>query len=83
VIDLIVKLLIIIFAFVVVGCFAFWPQELGRIFNRWRGPGVEPAEPRGANLRKTVETIWFRQIGVLLITLTAYVVYLWISMAPR
>ena len=82
-IDFIVKLLILMFAFVVGGCFAFWPQELSRHFNRWRNPRLEPVEPRGTNLRKRVEVIWFRQIGVLLIALTAYVVYLWISMAPR
>ena len=79
-IDLVIKLLIVMFTLFVGVCFAVWPREVGRKLDKWRGRGVESAEDRGRDVRKTAAVLALRQMGALLIALTCYVVYLWIKL---
>ena len=75
-IDLIVKLLLLMFAFAVGGCFAFWPQRVNRQFERWRGSSVESAEDGRMSIRQSAAVYTINRVGVLLIVLVSYLVYL-------
>jgi len=80
-IEMIIKLLIVMFTLFVGVCFAVWPREVSRKLDKWRGRSVESAEDRGRDIRKTAAVFALRQMGALLIALACYVVYLWIKLA--
>lgn len=77
-IDVLVKVLLLAFAFAVGGCFAIWPSEVVRRLDIWGGRRVRPTTPQGPNPRKYAGALSLRQIGILLIALTCYLIYLWI-----
>jgi hypothetical protein len=47
--DLIVKLLIILFTLAVGTCFTSWPEAVVNRFDRWSGRTVRPAVDQGAH----------------------------------
>lgn len=77
--DQAVKLLIVLFALAVGSCFAFWPGRVLQRFTLWRGYSVESRDDESSNIRKEYTLLWFRQMGVFLLGLTCYAIYLWIS----
>ena len=78
-IDLTIKMLIVLFALAVGSSFTFWPEKVSQRFDQWRRQTVElSGKKRGSIISKAAKVIWFRQIGVLLIALTCYAIYLWI-----
>jgi hypothetical protein len=74
-IDLIVKLLVILFTLAVGTCFTFWPEAMVHRFDRWSGRTVRPAVDQGLTQPAVIA---LRQMGVLLITLACSAIYLWI-----
>ena len=77
-IDLLVKLLLLAFAVAVGGCFAIWPMQVIRRFGSWRGRSMEATTAQGPDHRIYAQVSSLRQIGILLIALTFYLIYLWI-----
>jgi len=75
-IDLVVKLLFVIFTLLFGLCFAVWPVRVISTFNRWNGHVAPLNQEKLGRLRYPNGA--FRQLGVLLITLTCYVVYRWL-----
>jgi hypothetical protein len=63
VIDLLIKLLIVMFTVFVGGCFVLWPEEVARRFDKWRGGSVESAKGRWSDVRKYAVVTWLRQIA--------------------
>lgn len=79
-IDLLIKLLIVMFTVFVGGCFVLWPEEVARRFGKWRGGSVESAKGRWSDVRKYAVVTALRQIGVVLFGLACYVCYLeWLA----
>jgi len=80
VIDLLIKLLIVMFTVFVGGCFVLWPEGVARRFDKWRGGSVELAKGRWSDVRKYAVVNALRQIGVFLLGLACYVFYLeWLA----
>ena len=79
-IDLLIKLLIVMFTVFVGGCFVLWPEEVARRFDKWRGGSVESAKGRWSDVRKYAVVTSLRQIGGFLFVLACYVFYLeWLA----
>ena len=77
-IDVLVKVLLLAFAFAVGCLFAIWPSRVIRRFDIWGGRSVSAATMPGPNSRKYANALSLRQIGMLLIALTCYLLYFWI-----
>ena len=75
-INLLIKLVIVMFTLFVGGCFALWPEEVARQFDSWRGRRVESAQDRWRDVRKGAMESALRQMGVFLVGLACYVFYL-------
>ncbi len=78
-IDFVVKVLLIMFSLAVGGWFALWPEDVNQSFQRWREGNVKSSEGRAASIQKRAEVLSIRPIGLMLVGLTGYLIYLWIS----
>jgi hypothetical protein len=80
--DLIVKLLIVIFCFSIGCCFVFWPENVLRfIVQHHKQKNQTKASDIASGsiaVRSLAHVIWIRQMGILIIALVCYVVYLWL-----
>ena len=78
--DLLIKLLIVMFTFSVGGCFALWPEEVTRQIDRCPASSVETAEDRWRDVRKRAVVSALRPMGVFLVGLACYLFYLeWLA----
>ena len=72
-IDLLIKLLIVMFTVFVGGCFVLWPEEVAKRFDKWRGGSVVFAKGRWSDVRKYALVTALRQTVVFLLGLACYV----------
>lgn len=72
-----VKALLVAFTLVVGGCFAMWPAEVLRRFDIWNGRTVSADEEAGLNPRRDAALYALRRMGMFLVVMTCYLIYLW------
>jgi hypothetical protein len=80
--DVLVKLLIAIFCFSIGCCFVFWPEIVLRFITQHheRKNQSEANATTGGSLvvRSLAHVTWVRQMGIFIMALVGYVVYLWL-----
>jgi hypothetical protein len=80
--DLTVKLLILIFCFSIGCCFIFWPENVLRFISqhhkRQNQSKMNNTTSGSLALKSLAHVIWIRQMGIFIIGLACYAVYLWI-----
>jgi len=78
-IESVVEGLLLSFTLLVGGCFAIWPSKVMERFDTWRGgPSGSAAKEKGLHIREHAALHALRLMGILLLSLTCYQVYLWI-----